>query len=508
MSTANATPRVEMKGISKAFPGVQALEDVDLTIQPNEIHGLVGENGAGKSVLLKILLGAYPKDTGEIRIDGEIKDIHSTAIGRREGLSAVWQDLMLAPSLTVAENICLGIQPNVAGWVNFKEMKAKAQQVCEQYGIRLDMGARVRDLIVAQQQMVAIAKALALDCRVLILDEPTAMLTDEETQILFRSMRTLKEKGVSIIYVSHRMEELFEICDAVTVLRDGRQVGSFPIGQVTSEKLIHIMSGRNVENLYGEKIPEEGRVQQETLLSVEDLTSGNTFCHISFQVRRGEILGIFGLVGSKRTDLLRAIFGVDRYTSGRVTFKGAPLENGKVRKNIRRGIGLVPEERMEQGVCTGLSVCRNLNMVDYRKVGHMGFMREKAEQAVAEKYIEMFRIKTPTTRQKVRNLSGGNQQKVAIGKWLNISPDLVMFDEPTVGVDVGAKLEIYNLIRDFAGKGGTIIMVSSYLPEIMGVCDRVLVMNNGRITGEASTKTATQEQILTMAFQEAKEGEG
>lgn len=502
MSEGRIVSRVELKGISKAFPGVQALDKVDLTIMPGEVHGLIGENGAGKSVLLKILLGAYQKDEGEIYLNGKLTDIRSTAVGRKEGLSAVWQDLMLSPSLSVAENICLGMLPSTAGIVSYKEMRKKAQKICDKYGIRLDLNARVRDLIVAQQQMVAIAKALALNCQVLVLDEPTAMLTDDETEILFQSIRTLKAAGVSIIYVSHRMEELFEICDAATVLRDGHQVGSFRIEDITSEELIRIMSGRSIENLYGDKISEEGRIGEEVLLDVNGLSKGKIFQDISFQVNKGEILGFFGLVGSKRTDVMRAIFGVDKYDSGSVTFKGQPLENGRVSNNIGKGIGLVPEERMAQGVCTKLSVSRNLNMADYKKVSGHGVMSEKEETAVAQKYIDLFKIKTPTPKQLVRNLSGGNQQKVAIGKWFNISPDMIIFDEPTVGVDVGAKLEIYNLIRSFVRDGGTAIMVSSYLPEILGVCDRVIVMNNGHITGSLSTNQTTEEEVLSLAFKE------
>lgn len=312
----------------------------------------------------------------------------------------------------------------------------------------------------------------------------------------------MKATGVSIIYVSHRMEELFEICDAATVLRDGHQVGSFRIEDITSEELIRIMSGRSIENLYGDKISEEGRIGEEVLLDVNGLSKGKIFQDISFQVNKGEILGFFGLVGSKRTDVMRAIFGVDKYDSGSVTFKGQPLENGRVSNNIGKGIGLVPEERMAQGVCTRLSVSRNLNMADYKKVSGHGVMSEKEETAVAQKYIDLFKIKTPTPKQLVRNLSGGNQQKVAIGKWFNISPDMIIFDEPTVGVDVGAKLEIYNLIRSFVRDGGTAIMVSSYLPEILGVCDRVIVMNNGHITGSLSTNQTTEEEVLSLAFKE------
>lgn len=507
MNEQTITPRVELRGISKSFPGVQALKNVDFKLMPNEIHALVGENGAGKSVMLKCLLGSYIKDTGEIYIDGEKKEITNTAIGRKEGLSAVWQDLMLANTLSVAENICLGMLPSKAGFVDFKKMREMAQAVCDKYGIDLDMNAKVRELIVAHRQMVAIAKALALDCKVLVLDEPTAMLTDEETTILFDAMRTLKEKGISIIYVSHRMEEIFEICDTVTVLRDGEQVGHFDMKDVRTDDLIRCMSGRSIENLYGDKLPQEGRVTDEVILEVENITKHNVFKDISFNVRKGEIVGFFGLVGSKRTDVMRAIFGVDKYNSGKVTFKGEELTNGSARKNIDKGVGLLPEDRLNQSVCTRLSVAWNINMADFKRNKKGLFMSAKGENDIAQNYIDLFKIRTPGPKQLVRNLSGGNQQKVAVAKWFNISPEMILFDEPTIGVDVGAKLEIYNYIRDFASKGGTAIMVSSYLPELMGVCDRVIVMNNGRITGCLPTEGTTEEEVLSLAFAEEEKGE-
>ncbi|MCI9394256.1 MAG: sugar ABC transporter ATP-binding protein [Oscillospiraceae bacterium] len=498
----SVVPRVELKGIRKSFPGVAALKNVDFTLMPNEVHGLMGENGAGKSVMLKILLGAYQKDAGEIWIDGEKKDISSTFVARREGLSAVYQDLMLAPTLSVAENICLGSLPNKAGLVDFTEMRRQAQAVCDKYGIKLDINKKVRELIVAEQQMVAIAKALAINAKVLVLDEPTAMLTDDETKTLFDAVRRLKKEGVSVIYVSHRMEEIFEICDTVTILRDGEQVGCAKVSEITSEEMIRIMSGRTIEDLYGDRGDVAARLTEQVMLDVSGLTKQKVFQDISFQVRKGEILGFFGLVGSKRTDVMRAIFGVDTYNSGSVVFNNVPLKNGDTQANIKQGIGLVPEERLTQGVCTGLSVGRNVNMADYKKVSSGGIMRQQEEDKIAQKYIELFRVRTPGPRQLVRNLSGGNQQKVAIAKWFNIAPKLVIFDEPTVGVDVGAKLEIYDLIRSFAQDGGSVIMVSSHLPEIMGVCDRVIVMNNGRITGEVICQESTEEQVLNMAFQE------
>ncbi|MCD7736036.1 MAG: sugar ABC transporter ATP-binding protein [Lachnospiraceae bacterium] len=495
--------RVTMVGIEKSFPGVHALQGVDFTVMPHQIHGLLGENGAGKSVLLKILLGVYRADGGKITLNGEDITDNSPLKARNSGLSAVYQDLQLVESLSVAENICLGWQPNSHGFLDRKKMYETASDILEKYGLSLDLKKRVSTLSVAKKQMVAIAKALALNSQVLVLDEPTAMLTDEETEILFNAMRRLKNEDVSIIYVSHRLEEIYEICDWVTVMRDGKHVGSYPVEEVDNDKLISMMSGRKIENLYGdEKGSSEDRIQPGTpILEVKGLTRAKAFHDISFSVSRGEIVGMFGLVGAGRTETMRAIFGADPYDSGEIHVDGKPLTDKGIRSAMKAGIALVPEDRHNEGVAQRMAVYSNINMANYQAVTKYFLASERKEKEIAEAYREKLQIKTPSLDQKVRNLSGGNQQKVAVAKWFNITPKVMIFDEPTVGVDVGAKVEIYEMIRSFAADGGGVIMVSSYLPELIGVCDRIIVMSNGRITGEFLSREATQEAILSKAFE-------
>jgi len=494
--------KVALRGISKKFPGVQALDNVDFDLMPSEIHGLLGENGAGKSVMLKTLLGAFQRDQGEIFVEGKKIEILTPYIARELGLSAVYQELMLVKHLTVAENICLGWQPNKFGIVSKKEMRQEAQKILDRFNIKVSIDKKVDDLIIAHQQLVAIAKALAVNAKVLILDEPTAMLTDEETAMLFNAMRILKQEGVSIIYVSHRLEEIFDICDSVTILRDGKNVGHFLVSEITREEMIKIMSGREITHLYGVDESSDKRRTNEPILSVEKLTKEKKFRDISFTINKGEIVGFFGLVGSGRTDIMQAVFGASRYDDGIVILDGKDITGVQVKDTIKAGLALVPEERMAHGVSVRLSVKANINLADYPKVTSAGIVSSGKEETIAKKFIDLFQIKTPSSKQLVRNLSGGNQQKVSIAKWFNIEPKVIIFDEPTMGIDVGAKLEIYGLIRLFAKQGGGVIMISSYLPEIMGVCDRIIVLNNGRITGKLERKEATDEKVLSLAFKE------
>lgn len=495
---------LSMIDISKKFPGVQALDHANFTLMPNEIHALLGENGAGKSVLLKTLLGVHQKDSGKIILEGEEIVENSPSIARKAGLSAVYQELRLARPLTVAENILLGQQPNRHGLLDEKARNRKVQEILDKYNIQLDLNAKVRDLIVAQQQMVAIAKALATDCKVLILDEPTAMLTDAETQTLFEAMRRLKAANVSIIYVSHRLEEIFEVCDHVTIMRDGQTLGSDAVQNLTKDKMIQMMAGREIKDLYGnEKTEREKRVKAQAILKVEHLTKGKKFQDISFSVNKGEILGFFGLIGSGRTDVMRAVFGADKYDSGTIQLNGEAVKFRTIKEGIRQGLALVPEERATQGVATNLSVKANINVTNYDRVSNRwGLVSARKENDVAQEYIRKLSIKTPTAQQTVGNLSGGNQQKVSIAKWFNTEPKVLIFDEPTTGVDVEARVEIYNLIRNVAEDGGAVIVVSSYLQEILGICDRVIVMSNGRITGELDPKATSDKDVLTYAFQE------
>ncbi len=491
-----AQPCIRMLGIHKRFPGVQALSGVDFEVLPGEIHGLVGENGAGKSVLIKILLGAYQKDSGEIYVNGEKVEIRNPVDAQLLGLSAVYQDLMLAPHLSVAENICLGRQPHRCGVVNRARMQREAQKSLEMLGINLDLNARVKDLSVAQQEMVAIAKALSLEAKVLALDEPTAMLSDEETRNLFSVMRKLKASGVSLIYISHRLEEVFEICDRATVLRDGKNVGTVSVSEVDRDSLIKMMVGREVKNIfYKESVP----IGKE-ILRVENLTRKGRFENVSFSLRSGEVLGVFGLVGSGRTHLARALFGADPIDSGRIVVGGQPVRLRHPIDGILNGLALVPEDRKTQGLAARLSVKININLASYGRVSRFGIVSARREAERAQEYVDALSIKTPDLNRQVRLLSGGNQQKVAIAKWASLDSKIFILDEPTVGVDVGAKLEIYELLARLVRGGAGIIFISSYLPEVLGVSDRIIVMCNGRLTGELPRHEATEEKILDLAF--------
>lgn len=488
--------RVRAVGITKVFPGVQALSGVDLEVLPGEIHGLVGENGAGKSVLVKILLGAYPKDSGEIYVDGCEVDIRSPIDAQMLGLSAVYQELMLAPHLSVAENICLGRQPHRCGIVNRKKMAEQAKVVLDMLDLDIDYNTQVKELSVAQQEMVAIAKALSFQSKLLVLDEPTASLSNEETRKLFAVMRKLKDRGISMIYISHRLEEVFEICDRATILRDGRRIATVKVSEVDRDALIRMMVGREIsEVFYKESVP-----IGEEILRVEDLTREGRFEHVSFSLRRGEILGVFGLVGSGRTDVMRAIFGADPIDSGRVILNGRPVRISRPVEGILNGLGLIPEDRKTQGLALQLSVRVNINLASYGQVSRFGIVSARREAGRAQDFVRSLNIKTPDLERKVRFLSGGNQQKVVISKWLGVKPEVYIFDEPTVGIDIGAKAEIYRILMSLVQDGAGVIFVSSYLPEILGMSDRILVMCHGRVTGELDRSEATEEKVLDLAM--------
>lgn len=494
-------PYVVMSGIRKAFPGVQALSGVDFSIMPGEIHGLVGENGAGKSVLIKTLLGVYPKDAGEVFVNGKKVNVRNPIHAQQLGLNAVYQDIMLASQLTVAENICLGRHPGRLGVVNKKEMRLKAAKAIQRLGVDISLDARVSDLSVAQQEMVAIAKALSVESKVLALDEPTAMLSNEETGLLFSVMKKLKREGVSMIYISHRLEEVFELCDRATVLRDGCNVGTVDIKAVDRDQLIKMMVGREMGDLFAHRTgPGAGDVGNE-ILSVENLSKGNCFRNVSFSLKKGEVLGVFGLIGSGRTDVMRALFGADKIDAGKICIEGQEIRFSSPSDGIKAGIALIPEDRKNQGLAALLSVKANINLANYPRISRFGVVSTREETKKAQEYVNALNIKTPNLERKVRYLSGGNQQKVVIAKWLNVKSKVVILDEPTVGVDIGAKREIYELIAKLAREGAGVIFVSSYLPEVIGVSDRILVMCNGRITGELTRAEATEDKILDLAFQ-------
>lgn len=488
---------VVMENINKTFPGVKALDGVTFRLKKGEIHALLGENGAGKSTLIKILMGVYQKDrdSGPILLDGQEVHIDSPIKAEQLGLSAVYQNIMLARHLSVAENIFLGQQPKKRGMIDWKKMYEDAEAVLEEVNLDVDPRALVKDLTPVQQEMVAIAKALARRAKVLVLDEPTALLVEEETEQLHRIMRDLKKTGISIIYISHRLDEIFKVCDVATVLRDGQYIGTKPVSELTEAEIIRMMVGRNIDDLYYKEDIKIGR----EILRVRNLTRRPAVKNVSFTLREGEILGIFGLVGSGRTELVRCIFGADVPDSGEIELEGRPVKIHNPMAAIEHSIALIPEDRQQQGLALPLTLGDNCNLVSSRKASRFGIRNLKLERETARRNVEELNIRTPSIHQKVKFLSGGNQQKVVISKWLNVDSKVLIFDEPTVGIDVGAKTEIYKIMAQLLKEGRGIIFISSYLPELLGICDRIMVIAEGEVTGILSREEATQEKLLALA---------
>ena len=487
---------VRMENISKGFPGVKALTNVSIRFNAGEVHALVGENGAGKSTLIKTLMGVHLKDSGEIYVAGEKVQIRNPIHARDLGLSAVYQDVTIAQHLTVAENFFLGRLPlNKAGLINWKEMVRKAQEVLDELNIEVDARKAVAQLSVAQQEMVIIAKKYFEHSKLIIFDEPTALLANDEVEELFRIIRKLRDEGVACVYISHRMEEIFELCDTVSVLKDGELIDSFPTSATTEDELISKMVGRTIEDMYKIDRFEPG----DEVLRVENLTRSSAFENINFSLKKGEVFGLFGLVGSGRTEIVRAIFGADSFDFGQIYLEGKGVVLGTPSEAIQNGICLLPEDRKHQGLTIDTSVENNINMASYQDIAKFGFIDLKKEKNRSLKQIRDMKIKTPSEKQKVINLSGGNQQKVVIGKWLSCNSSIFIFDEPTVGIDVGAKSEIYRLFEKLLSQGNAIIMISSYLPEIMGIADRIMVISEGKQSGILNREDFEEERLLKMA---------
>jgi ribose transport system ATP-binding protein len=488
-----------MRHIGKTFPGVVALNDVHFDLRPGEVHILLGENGAGKSTLMKILSGAYQKSAGQIMLDGAEVDIKNPKHAQTLGISTIYQEFNLIPHLSVGENIFLGREPaRLPGFIDQRAIFQQATHALNALGLALNPRKLVKELRVAEQQMVEVAKALSLDARILIMDEPTAALTEHEIKELFATIRSLKKKNVAIIYISHRMEELFEIGDRVTVLRDGCSVGTYDVPAISKSELIRLMVNRELTDLFPkEKVPRGPEV-----LRVEGLSTETGLKDISFSLHKGEVLGISGLLGAGRTELARAIFGLDKITSGTIYLEGAARKINSPRRAINEGIGFLTEDRKSQGLVLPLSVKENLCLSSVDKFSRWGVMNPKQEQQAGDRYVKELRIRTPSLNQKVVFLSGGNQQKVVLSKWLCSEAEIFIFDEPTRGVDVGAKTEIYQLMNRLTASGVAIIMISSELLEVLGMSDRILVMRAGRVTGEFTAAEATQERILQCALGE------
>lgn len=490
--------RLEMKHVSKSFGGVRALEDVSIDIRRGEIHALVGENGAGKSTLMKVLSGAYQRDDGEIYVDGQLTNIQSPRDAKNLGISVIYQEFMLAPDLTVAENIYMDQLTAGKGIINWRELDRKARDQLSQLGFEdISPRAKVRDLSVAYQQVVEICKNLAKDIRILVLDEPTAVLTFAEIERLFKILKQLKEQGVSIIYISHRLDEIFQLSQRITVLRDGQIVGTVMTDEIDKNGLVSMMVGRTMSQMF----PERHAVIGEDVLRVESICAGEMVRNISFHVRAGEVLGFSGLVGSGRTETMRAIFGADPLESGRIVYLGEEVRFKNPGDAIKHGLGMVPENRKEQGLLLQLSIRINATMaVLKRKVSRCGVINHKAEKKYSAKLLKDIATKYGSLEDHVDSLSGGNQQKVSLAKWIAADCKCIIFDEPTRGVDVGAKVEIYNIINKLAEEGVAIVIISSEMPEIIGMCDRVMVMRMGEVTAELSQDEITENNMIKAAM--------
>jgi ribose transport system ATP-binding protein len=492
---------LRVRDLRKAFPGVVALDGVDFDLRSGEVHVLLGENGAGKSTLIKALSGAHRPDSGRIVVDGEETEIRSAQDAQRLGIATIYQEFNLVPELTVAENLFLGRQPRRFGLVDRRRMEREARELLERAGVDAAPGQRMGDLGIARMQMVEIAKALGQDARVLIMDEPTAVLTTGEVDKLFAIVRRLREQGVAIVFITHHLEEIPRIGDRVTVLRDGRSVGEVPADTAEAE-LVRLMVGRSIEQQY----PRERSDAGPPLLQVRGLGRAGVFENVSFEVRAGEVVGLAGLVGAGRTEVARAIFGADRYDAGEVLVEGRPLRPGDVHAALEAGVGLVPEDRKGQGLVLEADVGENLGLVTLGRSSHGGFVDRAGQRGAAADIAGKLNVRMSGLRQEVATLSGGNQQKIVIGKWLLADAKVLILDEPTRGIDVGAKVEIYQLINRLTASGHAVLMISSDLPEVLGMSDRVLVMARGRLAGELTADEATQDSVMALAVAEAREG--
>lgn len=483
---------LEMRNISKSFGGVKALSGVSFSLKQGEIHALVGENGAGKSTLIKILSGAYVKDHGEILMNGKPVNVRTPRDGQALGVRVIYQEFNLVGSLSVAENILLGHYPQDRGLILWDEMYEKARELLKRVGFNIDVRQKVSSLSVAEQQMVEICKALSQEASILIMDEPTAVLSEQELSTLFGTIRKLASGGVSVIYISHRLDEVFNIADRITVLKDGKTVGTVSASEVEKDELVRMMVGRELAEIY----PNRSSGGKKEILRVENLTGAGFSGPISFTLNEGEILGFAGMVGSGRTETMRAIFGATPKTGGKVFVEGNEARIGSPQDAIDAGIGFLPEDRKRQGLVLCRPVNENITAASLSGISRAGVINTEKETAEVTKYVDKLKVKTPSIKHLVGNLSGGNQQKVGLAKWLMAHPKVLVCDEPTRGIDVGSKVEIYKLIADLAKSGIGIIVISSELPEIIGLCHRVLVMREGSVEGELKGKFSEEDVMM------------
>ena len=496
MGDADAAPLLEVGQVTKQFPGVKALQDVDLTLNRGEVLAVIGENGAGKSTLMKILAGVQPLDAGEIRIDGKIVQLVSVEAALSQGIALIHQELNLADNLDVGANIFLGREPCRFGLIDHGRIHRESKQFLNSVGLQVDPATIVRELTVGKQQMVEIAKALSINARVLIMDEPTSSLSQRETENLFQVINDLRVSGVSIIYISHRLGEVKELADRVTVLRDGKNAGDLAREEITHDAMVKLMVGRDLSAFY-QHTPRE---PEGTVLKVTDLrTPAHPEHPLSFEVQAGEIVGLAGLVGAGRTELLQTLFGITPSIGGTIDMDGETVNPQNPIEAIRAGIALAPENRKQQGLVMEMALRENLSLPSLIRDQHHGFLNRQQEAKITEQMIKQMQIKTPSAEQEVRYLSGGNQQKVVLGKWLAMEPKLLLLDEPTRGIDVGAKQEIYGLMEKLTRRGVAILFVSSEMEEVLGMSDRALVMHEGRLSGELARNELTEEAIMQLA---------
>jgi rhamnose transport system ATP-binding protein len=496
MSAPETRPLVELRGIAKAYGGVQAAADVTFSIAPASVHALVGENGAGKSTLVKILTGVVHPDEGELLIDGEAHRIGDPQTAHRLGIVAMYQEPTVFPDLTVAENVFAGRHPRGGlHAVDWGSMRSQATRILDELGVDFGPDTPVRGLAVADRQLLEIAKALSSNARLLIMDEPTAALSPNEVENLFATVRRLRERGVAIVFISHRLEEVSAIADTVNVLRDGHHIATRPASELPHGEIVRLMVGRSLDALFPKEEAEIG----EVVLSARGLTRRGVFSNVSFELRRGEIVGLAGFVGSGRTEVARSIFGIDPLDGGDLSIEGRSFKPRSPRAALRRGLAYLPEDRLQQGLVQPMSVGENVSMAVLPELTPAGILRPRRERALARRFIDQLRIKASSAAQVVRSLSGGNQQKVVLAKWLAAEPRILLLDEPTHGVDVGTKADVHRTISHLAAQGLTILLISSELPEILGMSDRVLVMREGRLVAELAREEATQERVIQAA---------
>jgi len=488
--------KLRVLNIEKSFPGVKALDRIDFSVRKGTVHALCGENGAGKSTLMKIINGIYKPDAGQIFIDGNEVRIQNPIQARKYGIAMIAQELNYVPEMTVEENLFLGRLPvNKLGGVDWKKLRKQTEAFLKAENLSYRPDQKMKTLTVSNIQMLEIIKAISNNAQIIVMDEPTSAITQKEVDMLFQKIADLKAQGVSIIYISHKMDEVFRIADDITVLRDGTVVESHPADELDIDKVIALMVGRKMENVY----PKEKVALGEKVLEVKKLYSAGTFEDISFHIRRGEIIGFAGLVGAGRTELMRSIFGLDGYTSGKIIKDGKELEIRKAADSIRNEIVMLSEDRRRYGILPVRSVRENTSISSLEKVIYNGFAHEKKERTLVNQYFKKMNVRTPSLETAIQSLSGGNQQKVLLAKWMMRNPDVMILDEPTRGIDVGAKFEIYKLMTEMAKDEKAVIMVSSELPELIGMCDRIYVMNQGRITGELQQEEFSQETIMKYA---------